>query len=118
MKYKMSTFSWSKIYEAALLSFFGLLKPKSRMQNDNHFAKKKKVVFSFILQNGDQNLKNFSPNGKLNRPLVLSICYIVLNIQYTVIHMVCTELTIDYIDSFYLNNHVQHRSVSLVDLFN
>jgi hypothetical protein len=36
---KIPKFSRSKIHEAALLGFFRLLKPKSRMQNSNYFAK-------------------------------------------------------------------------------
>ena len=42
----------------ALSGFFDLSRPKSRMQNGNHFAKFW-IVFSSILQNGGPKPKNF-----------------------------------------------------------
>jgi hypothetical protein len=50
--------------------FFVLLRPKSKIENNHLFAKKKSKVFLSLCKMMNQNLKFFKIKKELNAPLV------------------------------------------------
>jgi hypothetical protein len=60
-----------------ILGFFGLLRPKSKMENNHRFAK----IFAWCLvpfcKMMDQNPKFFGKKGELNIPLIGFVLYVV-----------------------------------------